>query len=61
MAQLNSLIVTGNASVAGTLNATVTSINNTQNNGILKFWSGTQKQYDDITTKDSTTVYFITA
>jgi len=31
----------------------------TRNNGLLKFWEGTQAQYDAIGTKDSNTIYFI--
>lgn len=28
--------------------------------GYLKFWTGTQSQYDSIYSKDSNTIYFIT-
>lgn len=37
----------------------VVGVQEQRNSDTLNFWSGTQTQYDDITTKSSTTIYFI--
>jgi len=34
---------------------------NANSKSLLSFWKGTQTQYDDIVTKDSQTLYLITA
>lgn len=52
-------ISTHNSSSAAHNNMQANSVKD-QNTGSLKFWSGTQAQYDAITTKDSDTLYNIT-
>lgn len=41
-------------------NLSIDKISNKNGNGSLSFWTGTQSQYDRISSKDSNTIYFIT-
>ena len=55
---------TGNSGKFLTTNGTSTSWSNvsevaSQSTGTVKFWTGTQAQYDAITTKDATTLYIV--
>ena len=57
---------TGNSGKFLTTNGTSASWGNvsevaSQSTGTVKFWTGTQAQYDAITTKDATTLYIITS
>jgi hypothetical protein len=49
-----------NSDQIATLDSFVAGVKETNANNDLKFWTGTQAQYNAIGTKDPNTIYFVT-